>query len=375
VSLQVLIANFCMDGFTGTELYAHDLAMELSRLGHVPVVYTSSVGGVSEELSAAGIRVITSLGRTDFRPDIIHGNHRFETLAAIRRFPDTPALFVCHDHQNWLCIPPLHSHILKYFGVSDLCLARLRASGVPEGKIGRIYNFVDLQRFAPRPPLPQRPKRATVFSNYARAGGYLPAIAEACRQEGMELQVVGKGVGNQVERPEEILGQYDIVFAKAKAAMEAMAVGCAVVLCDFGGVGPMVMSGDFARLREMNFGFQALTEEHTPENLVREIRRYDPRDAGKVRDLLRSSSGLDRAVADMVAIYTETMSEYSSRRPVRGGIRDMMAMVDLARYPMAYSARKMWASFSPEKRRAMSNNPGFRIVEGGIRRVLGAGRK
>ena len=50
-------------------------------------------------------------------------------------------------------------------------------------------------------------------------------------------------------QPERVLGRYDIVFAKAKAAMEAMAVGAAVVLCDFGGVGPMVTWADFDRLR------------------------------------------------------------------------------------------------------------------------------
>ena len=34
--------------------------------------------------------------------------------------------------------------------------------------------------------------------------------------------------------------RYDIVFAKARAAIEAMAVGAAVIVCDFDGVGPMV---------------------------------------------------------------------------------------------------------------------------------------
>ena len=39
-------------------------------------------------------------------------------------------------------------------------------------------------------------------------------------------------------RPEEALGSYDIVFAKARAAAEAVATGTAVVLCDVAGAGP-----------------------------------------------------------------------------------------------------------------------------------------
>jgi hypothetical protein len=374
VSLQVLIANFCMDGFTGTELFVRDLALELLRQGHTPVVYTSSVGGASDELSTAGIHVATSLRRLDFRPYIIHGNHRFETLSAIRHFPDTPALYICHDHQDWLSKPPLHSHILRYFGVSDLCLTRLRTSGIPEHKISRIYNFVDLQRFMPRPPLPEQPGRALVFSNYAATETYLPIVAEACRQADLELDVVGKGAGNPVERPEKILGQYDIVFAKAKAAMEAMAVGNAVVLCDFGGIGPIVTSADFARLRDMNFGYQALAEPHTPENLLRQIGRYDRQDAEKVRDLLRSCAGLECSVDELTEIYNLVISEYRSRRPIRSGMRDVMSIAELARVPLSYKAFNLWKSVPPMRRRAMSNNRGFRMLEGGIRRILGGRR-
>ena len=39
-----------------------------------------------------------------------------------------------------------------------------------------------------------------------------------------------------------LTGDYDLVFAKARCALEAMAVGAAVVLCDTHGLGPMVTS-------------------------------------------------------------------------------------------------------------------------------------
>ena len=94
-----------------------------------------------------------------------------------------------------------------------------------------------------------------------------PVIREACIRAGLRLDTVGIGSGNPLANPEHVLPRYDIVFAKAKAAMEAMAVGNAVVLCDFAGVGPMVSPENFAQLLPMNFGFQALTQPLTPDNV------------------------------------------------------------------------------------------------------------
>jgi hypothetical protein len=86
-----------------------------------------------------------------------------------------------------------------------------------------------------------------------------------------------------------LLGQYDVVFAKAKAAMEAMAVGTAVILCDFSGIGPIVTSTRFEELRPLNFGFEALRDPLEPEHLLREIARYDPEDAPDVAALHQST--------------------------------------------------------------------------------------
>lgn len=365
--LRILITNHGLEEYCGTELYVRDVALELRRQGHIPAVYTHWMGKVSDELSAAGIPVTNSLRQFHFEPDIIHGHHQIETLSAITRFPDTPALFICHNHSSWVEIPPLHSHILRYYGVSEVCIKKLRDSGVSDEKIGRLYNFVDLQRFEPRPPLPAKARRALVFSNYATTDTYLPVITEACRQAGLELDVVGRGVGNQIAQPEEILAQYDIVFAKAKAAMESMAVGNAVVLCDFGGLGPMVTAENFDELRPMNFGFQALTEPHTTENVLRQIERYDACDARSVRDKLRSCAGLDHAVTELIGTYQQVVDEYRAQRPIRGGLRDIRCIATIARYLPAYKAMDLWKSLSPQQQLAVSNSRGLNAIRRGIR--------
>jgi hypothetical protein len=255
-----------------------------------------------------------------FYPDVIHGHHRITTLTALAHFPRTPALFICHHHRSHLDAAPLHPRIYRYFGVSQICLERLRQDGVPESQLSLLLNWVDVQRFLPRPPLPPQPQRALVFSNYATADTYLPMVIEACQRAQLPLDVIGSGVGRAVPRPEEVLGQYDIVFAKAKAAMEAMAVGAAVVLCDLSGVGPMVTATEFHRLRRFNFGFQALTEPMTPEVLLRQIARYDPDDAARVRDLLRADASLEQSVATLVSLYRHIVEVHGRSVGVGDGV-------------------------------------------------------
>lgn len=314
--MQVLITNIEMINRSGTTLYVRDLALELLRQGHNPEVYTLGKGVAADELSAAGIPVVTSLSQVRIKPDIIHGHHHHVTCAALRYFSNAPAIYICHDHTSIFDDPPLHKRIQTYFAVSKVCYDRVRERGIAADNIQLLKNFVDTHRFLPRPALPKKPRRALLFSNYAQDTTQLPAVKEACRIAGLELDVVGLGVGRPVERPEEILGNYDIVFAKAKAAMEAMAVGTAVILCDFSGAGPMVTSKEFTALQPLNFGFQALRCPLKQEFLVEQIERYNAADALKVRDLLRGSHRLDQAVQQLVSSYQQVIgSQLQAEHP------------------------------------------------------------
>lgn len=311
VAMKVLVTNIEMLHRSGTTLYVRDLALELLRQGHEPTVYTLGIGVAAAELLEAGVPVVTRLRQVQTVPDIIHGHHNLVTRDALRHFVNTPAIFVCHDHTSVFDVPPLHRHIQRYFAVSNVCRDRVRESGIPDENIRLLSNFVDFRRFFLRSPLPDKPRRALLFSNYASDSTQLPAVKEACRRANLELDVVGLGVGRPVEKPEEILGNYDIVFAKAKSAMEAMAVGTAVILCDFAGVGPMVTSSEFGTLQPHNFGFKALCYPLEPEFLLQQIERYDADDARIVSDLIRVTHGLDRAVKHLVSTYREAIASFS----------------------------------------------------------------
>ncbi len=307
--LNVLFTIQTMEGPAGGSLYVRDFARELARQGHRPCVYCRRLGGPARELLSAGIPVIDSIDKLA-QPDIIHGNAPVETVAAMLRFPQTPALFVCHGWGPDAIAPRLPG-IIRYLAVSEHARdALISLFGVPESSVLLHQNPVDLERFPQRGPLPPAPRRALVFSNTLTELNHLPAIQEACAEAGLAVDAIGLGVGAALSDPERILGDYDVVFAKGRAALEAMATGCAVILADVSGFGEMVTTENYDLLRLRNFGLRTFLLPPTKETVLSQLRRYDPQDAARVTARVRSVEGLNAAAQALVEIYRAAIDEF-----------------------------------------------------------------
>jgi glycosyltransferase involved in cell wall biosynthesis len=280
----------------GSELYVRDVALGLQRRGHEPVVWSPVLGPMAAEIRAAGVQVIDDLGAPTPEPDLLHCQHHDETLAALARFPDRPGLFVQHGATSWQEEAPLHPRLLRHVAVDELCRQRLLASGVAPDRISVIPNGVDLSRFAPRDPLPARPRRALALSNTATEAGFLTAVRAACARHGIELDVAGLGVGAPMHDPAGELHNYDVVFGKARVALEALAVGCAVVVVDEPGVAGMVTHAALPEWLRWNLGRHLLTAPHDVDLLSEELDRYDPEDAARCRDHVRAHRDLELTI-------------------------------------------------------------------------------
>src|SRR6185503_7676994 len=106
MGLKVLITNVLLAQYSGTENYTRDLALGLLQRGHAPFVYTHAVGKPALDLRQETIPVVTDLGELAARPDIIHGHHTLETLTALIRYRDVPAVYFVHDSTAWQDVPP-----------------------------------------------------------------------------------------------------------------------------------------------------------------------------------------------------------------------------------------------------------------------------
>ena len=143
-----------------------------------------------------------------------------------------------------------------------------------------------------------------------------------------------------------------------------MAVGSAVVLCDYAGVGPMVTSVEFEGLRRSNFGFETLREPLAPGPILREIARYDTVDAERVRDLTRATACVERTVEKLVTTYREVIAENGASPPARHRPDEWSRRESLR-------LRLYWAYTSiPRRLRERINGlPGLRRVIDGLRRL------
>ena len=282
------------------------------------MAYSHKLGDVASELRSQEIEVTNDLERLSNRPDVIHGQHHPLVIEALLRFPSAPAVLVCHAGRGFAEAPVYFPRILRYVGVDDRCRKRLESvPEIPKRRIGVIPNAVDLERFRPRGPLPVAPKRAAIFSNNASRFTHLPAVRKVCREMGIELEILGRQRGKPIANPEDFLPRYDLVFAKARCALEAMAVGSAVVLCDVAGAGPLVTAANFDGLRLLNFGAEALVSPVEVQQLRREVERYNEDDAAAVSRRVRCEAGIKEASKLWINVYNEVLKEFSLVKPDR----------------------------------------------------------
>lgn len=309
--LRVLLTNTALETRGGSELYLLEVACWLRDHGHLPVLYSARLGPLADAIRKQALPVIDDLSRLAEPPDLIHAQHHLPAMAALARFPSTPTVYFCHGWLPWDEAPLRHPAIRRYVAVSQATRERLVAEhAVPPGVVHLLPNFVDTRRFQPRDALPARPQRALVFSNQAVEGGWVEMLRQACGARGIEVDVSGWQSGRPLDRPEEALGAYDLVFARGRSALEAMAVGCAVVLCDAEGLGPMVAPDNLERLGLGNFGMQVLRDAHRPELFLRAIDAYDVEGAGRVSALVRERRALDVVVPQVFAVYEEALADH-----------------------------------------------------------------
>jgi hypothetical protein len=309
--LKVLITNLGLDLRGGTESVVRDIALGLLRRGHRPIVYSPHLGPPAFELQQRGVATISDLGQMAEAPDVIHGQHFIQTAEAILHFPSTPVVSVCHAWTFWQERPPKFPQVRRYVCVDEAVRDRLvHVEGIDSTKTEIILNAVDLTRIPPRPaPLSRKPQTALAFT---KNKAQLPILAAACEQRGIRLSTLGAGGDRQVAEPENELVRYDVVFATARMALEAMCAGAAVIICDARGFGGPVSSGNLEHLRRLNFGLRALVHQVSPEAVSEALAGYDPDDAAAVSAAVRDRANFEVALDRYVAVYQDAIADMAA---------------------------------------------------------------
>ena len=120
---------------------------------------------------------------------------------------------------------------------------------------------------------------------------------------GIALDIVGAAAGNPTEAPETLLRGYDLVFAKGRTALEALAVGCATVVADAAGAGPLVVPDNYEVLRLRNFGIRELSGRTTCPGTASRSRGPAPLRSAEVSARVREEAGMEPAIDRLLTIY------------------------------------------------------------------------
>ncbi|TPN39432.1 glycosyltransferase [Mesorhizobium sp. B2-3-3] len=302
--MRILITNLSVSQNSGSESVVELLADGLRGAGHQTMLLAPTLGDMADRLRIRGHQVVDRIAEIVERPDVIHAQHLTPCLTALARFPDVPAVFSCHSAVFEVETPMPHPQIRRWIAVDEACKVRCLSRGVPADKLDLVFNAVDLERFRQRPSLPARPKRGLLLTKNFE---HQQAVREACAKSGIQLDELGPATGRYSYQLEKDLPQYDIVFATARMAIEAAAVGCSVVVCDPRGFAGLLSTANMEAWRRMNLGVGLLTRPTTGENLLQAISKFDADNAAAVCAYFRKVAGAGQFIEEHVRIYDLAM--------------------------------------------------------------------
>jgi hypothetical protein len=254
----------------GSESYLITVAEQLDRLGHGVFLYSPEGGEAVAVARERGLAV----GDASVLPaecDAALVQDGGVSLQLAGRYPSTPQLFVAHSEIFDLQAPPqLDGAVGLVVALSDRVASRMRAFA-ERVEVVRLRQPIDTERFLPRAPLPEVPRRALLLSNTPKSDR-IEGIEWACSQVGLELSQVGGP--SRTADPRQALAGADIVIGYGRSILEAMACGRAAYVYDWHGGDGWVTRESYGAIEADGIGGRGGRAIVDRETLAADLRRY-----------------------------------------------------------------------------------------------------
>lgn len=314
--MRILMTNWRLSWFSGSDTYLLTLGKELLQRGHTVHIFTEHAGLAARYFEDAGIKVLDSLPEKEapwdlsHEYDVIHGHHHTTMQLVDTRFPNVPKLFVCHGILPQLETPPAGVTISKYIAVSEETQEkRLKEEFGKDSEI--IRQPVDLEKFSPLKTFKFRQKkiRIVIISNYFGISYSASEVWEAVNILGAELNVIGPG-GIMTNDPSRYIQQADIVISLGRGIVEGMACGKPVIVGDYNGYdGPWFDEKGYLEIRKNNFSGRRFKMKPTGQALaetIQQMQKISLEKLGKRNRKLAEKYHDVKKIADRFEeIYTE----------------------------------------------------------------------
>ena len=325
--LRIVIGTHRLSAPGGTESYVATVARELERLGHEVTVTAEQLGPAADAAERAGMQLARSTDELPPECDALLVQDATMTAVLAQRYPTARLVYVAHsgtsDHQLPVQLPGVVDVIVAN---SDRFAARIRSLAL-DVPIVRLREPIDTDSFTPGHPLPERPRRALILSNYL-TGERARALLTAWEEAGIECTHIG--VPATVDHdPRSAIADADIVVAKARAALEGMTAGRAVYVYDqFGGDG-WVTPDNYPAFEADNFAGLSGDRPRTPGDLRADLDAYHPDMGWMNRELARIHHGARHHATELVALMRGPHAAPSGS--------DVSALAEVERLTRAYA--------------------------------------
>jgi glycosyltransferase involved in cell wall biosynthesis len=328
------MTNHRLQSAGGTEWFVVETARALQSRGHEVAVFTPVGGEMAERLQAAGIPVVALPRDCPFVPEIIHGQHHLETMAALAAWPGVPALYFIHGATPWEEHPPAHPRIRRYLAPAPRFSRWIsRECGVPETMVEAVRNFFDPARFPVVRAQPLAGKRALVFHNTMEPEGEaVVALEQGCAMAGYSLDRAGVAFGNVLADPGRVLPEYDVVFAGGRSAIEAMACGCGVIPVTARQSAERIHPGNYAEMVGRNFTAEINAPPIEAGEIAGHLRAFQAEEIAEITRRIRREATLDATTEHLLEIYRTIVSLPTEHAPEAEGAA-------VSRYLAGLSAR------------------------------------
>jgi hypothetical protein len=296
--MRFVLGNRHMIAAGGTEVHLLVLGEHLQRLGHEVVVYASELGPFADHARRRGLAVSDRVRELPEACDVVFSQDGIVVHDLAERFPGAfHAYRICGDAHDFQ-LPPQVAGVVDLVVVLSDRYERIAQAMAVRAPVLRLRVPIDIDRLVPLGPLHERPRRAVLLGNYLERDA---AVVGAWSAAGVEVERVGGSV--QAYDVAAAVADADVVVAKSRAALDAMACGRAVYVFDvFGGDG-WVTPERYPVLEADNFAGQATGRVLDAEALARDLEDYRPEMGPVNRDLvLQHHSARDHVVALLAAI-------------------------------------------------------------------------
>lgn len=303
--MKVLITHFRLAEQTASERLVCDLALLLHAGGATVAVFATQVGPLADMLQKSGIPVAGHPWIGSFQPDLIHGHGNLETLTAMLGHPGVPAVFYSPGSAGWREHAPLHPRIRRYLTGSAAGKAwLLRERGIAPDRIAILPEWVDFSALG-RPPRRVPPKPHTALFADPSEGREERLARQACEELGIHFETLSSLAGKSSLRPGELFPRYDLVFARGKPLLEALAAGCAAIPVSPGRIGELVTIRNFPARVTRGDGDEP---EIKPDSmrlaeLVTEIETWNWSDLAPVAEKVREFHGSAAVLSQLTENY------------------------------------------------------------------------